>query len=72
MTFGEFHNALRILRSIDFHEVEDFMASQEYVDFRRNPANYFLSTDDEKAAMLWAVIEGRNRRIAAQELRAAD
>ena len=65
MTFGEFHNALRIMRCIDFHEVEEFMASEDYVDFKRNPANYFLKADDEKAAMLWAVIEARQHKRAA-------
>lgn len=60
MSFAEFHNALRIMRSIDFHEVEEFMPSEDWVDFKRNPTSYFLKADDEKAAMLWAVIRTRS------------
>lgn len=64
MSFAEFHNVLRILRSIDFYEVSDFMTRENWDDFRRNPANYFLTADDEEQALLWGVIEMRSKRAA--------
>ncbi len=66
MTFAEFHNALRILTSIDQCELEDAgvikpgdMAS--WGPFSRDPFRWFIRADDETAAKLWAIIERRQR-----------
>jgi len=63
MTQAEFHNALRILTSIDR---PDFPGTdEEWPRFRANPHTYFIRCSDEQADKLWAVIEARQTRRAA-------
>lgn len=63
MTFDDFHNRLRILSSIDAHELRDLdtdiWTAAEYAKFRDNPWSYFIKADDEVAVMIWNVIAKR-------------
>jgi len=66
MTLSEFHNALRILTSIDMRELEEagIIAHQDLTAwglFRRDPFRWFIRADDVKAAALFAIIERRSR-----------
>lgn len=64
MTLSEFHNALRILTSIDMHELEaakiigvgDINA---WGTFRRDPFRWFVRADDKTAEKLFALIQRR-------------
>ncbi|KAF0102186.1 MAG: hypothetical protein FD144_2621 [Rhodospirillaceae bacterium] len=67
MTFAEFHNCLRILTSIDKHElVEAGVIKPEdtaaWLSFTRDPHRWFIRADDATATKLWAIIERRQRR----------
>ncbi len=63
MKFEDFHNALRIMRCIDSHELENAgiveIGSRDGLLFLRNPYLWFISTDDETARKLFALIERR-------------
>jgi len=59
MRLQEFANALRILRSIDYDEVKDFMSPGRWDVFRYDSAWSFLSADDATQARIWAIIEAR-------------
>lgn len=63
MTFDDFHNRLRILSSIDRHELAELDAeiwtAAEYLKFRNNPWSYFIAADDEVAVMIWSVVTKR-------------
>ena len=70
MTFEQFHNGLRLLRSIDLHELqaeglwpdlahESTRVSVSWINFRDSPWNYFIRCDDETAAKIWAVMVKR-------------
>jgi hypothetical protein len=56
--FRAFHNALRILRSLDYHEVS-FLSEEEWESFRDNPYKFFTSTSDSNASLIWAAIQRR-------------
>ena len=71
MQFDEFHNALRILLNIDYHEMEQ--AGVEFGDshtdrekgwakFRDNPHRWFIQASDEDANCVWKIIEARQPR----------
>ncbi|HQS14975.1 hypothetical protein [Reyranella sp.] len=67
MTFAEFHNALRILTSIDRHELEAAGVIKAgdhnaWGTFTRDPFRWFIRADDASAAKLWGIIERRQRR----------
>ena len=67
MTFAEFHNALRILTSIDRDELEAAGVIKTndhnaWGTFTRDPFRWFIRADDATAAKLWAIIERRQRR----------
>lgn len=63
MTFDDFHNRLRIMSSIDQHELADLDADiwtdSEYAKFRDDPWRYFIKADDEAAVMIWNVVTKR-------------
>lgn len=64
MTLREFHNGLRILRSIDRHELEAASIIKQgdhnaWGTFTRDPYGWFIRADDEKASKLWDIIERR-------------
>jgi len=61
MKLDEFHNSLRILTSIDMHELEHAGVITRgdvnaWGTFRRDPYRWFIRADDEKAAKVWAII----------------
>ena len=65
MTFNQFHNALRILSSIDRDELERegiirHGDHNQWGEFRRNPYRWFLASPDDEAKRLWKIIENRN------------
>ena len=59
MKLPEFANALRILHSIDYDEVKDFMSPGRWDAFRYDASWSFLSADDATQQKLWAIIEAR-------------
>lgn len=67
MTLAEFHNGLRLLRSIDEHEVCAARASSaggvllpdRYEEFRRDPYRFFITCDDDEMAVIWAAMVRR-------------
>lgn len=59
-----FHNALRIMHSLDRTELVrgGVIAADDgsgWHRFRSNPATFMVKADDETAARLWRLIEGR-------------
>lgn len=56
MTKDEFHNGLRLLRSIDSHEIGN---PDWWPQFRDAPYEFFIRTSDENAALIWAAMEER-------------
>lgn len=70
MTQREFHNGLRILLSIDRDQlaavgVIGMNELNAWSEFRRDPFRWFINCDDERAAKIWALIEARQRKVAA-------
>jgi hypothetical protein len=64
MTKNEFHNALRILTSIDAHELEAAGVIRHadhnaWGTFRRDPYRWFIRADDATAEKLWKIVERR-------------
>jgi hypothetical protein len=53
MTFREFHNGLRILRSIDSHELFD---PPWYPEFNKDPYRFLITCADETAERIWTVM----------------
>lgn len=63
--FAEFHNALRILNSLDLHEINqaDVPLSMDAWDaFRKHPFREFIRMPREDAVKIWGAIEARQRR----------
>lgn len=58
MTLREFHNALRILRSIDGHELPD-LHPQQVEAFIADPYAYFIRAEDAVAERIWAAVQKR-------------
>lgn len=68
MNFADFHNGLRVLSSIDFHELaeagaitDDLDGEAEWQQFRANPWRYFIAADDSRAEAIWAIIQRRTK-----------
>jgi hypothetical protein len=59
--FQRFHNALRIIRAIDAHELEAVFGGpiEDWPSFRDAPIDFFIQADDATAATIWTVIERR-------------
>lgn len=70
MTKHEFHNALRILRCIDYREVS-WMSTAQWVSFRDHPYEFVIRCDDDACDRIWAVIEARQAKSAAVRSAAA-
>ena len=63
MTFEKFHNALRIMRSIDYHEIIETglsMSDSEWHRFMGNPYEWFIFAATNDAKRIWAIVERRN------------
>jgi hypothetical protein len=58
--FRAFHNALRILRSLDYHEVS-FLNDDDHswAAFYKDPYEFFITTSDSNASLIWAAIQRR-------------
>lgn len=54
MTVDQFHNAIRLLYSIDSDELGD---PSWWPQFRENPPDFFIRCDDERAEKIWGVME---------------
>lgn len=70
MTFAEFHNALRILRSIDMHELVEVGVFRSgdiegYRKFADDPYGWFIRASDGAAKAVYQIVEQRNQRRAA-------
>lgn len=70
MTLAEFHNALRILTSIDRYELVAFKVidpddGAAWQAFRTDPFRWFIRADDERAERLWRIIQARQPRTVA-------
>jgi hypothetical protein len=64
MTFEKFHNALRIMRSIDLQEIHEAgfdMTPSEWDAFRSHPHDWFILARDRDAKVIWSIIEERNK-----------
>lgn len=63
MTLEQFHNGLRILRSIDAHEIGN---PDWWPAFQRDPYGFFVRCADETADVIWAAMvkRGATRRAA--------
>jgi hypothetical protein len=60
MTKDQFHNGLRLIHSIDSHEVGDGSEPPKwYMRFNRDPVGFFIRCDDDTAAIIWAAMEKR-------------
>ena len=57
MNLEEFHNALRVLRSIDSHELQD---PEWYSQFRDNPYEFFVRCSSMSARLIWDVVLRRS------------
>lgn len=65
MRMADFHNMLRILVSLDLHDLvaggvigrDDLNA---WNSFRTDPFRWFIRADDETARKLWTLIERRH------------
>ncbi len=72
MNQRQFHNALRILRCIDYREVP-WMSPNQWVSFRDHPYEFVIRCDDDAYDRIWAVIEGRQSAPAMRaEVRKPD
>lgn len=59
----QFANRLRILRSIDLHELTEVgFPETRWNAFVVDPYNFLIRADDDTAAKLWAIIEKRMTR----------
>ena len=66
MKYGEFHNALRILRSIDRDELVNAGILPDndhnaWGAFRRDPYGWFIRAPETKSLKLWELIQKRNK-----------
>ena len=54
----DFHNRLRIMRSIDLYELSDSgVEVGEWENFRDNPYTWFIEASDEDAGRVWQIME---------------
>lgn len=62
---AKFLNALRILHSLDRHELPQFAKQPSlWLTFRDAPHRYLMRCSDEHAAEIWAAIEARQPAYA--------
>jgi len=56
MTQGQFHNGLRLLNSIDAHELGD---PEWWPRFRDDPYRFFIKADDGQVEIIWNAMKRR-------------
>ena len=57
-----FHNALRILRAIDYQELKDaglVLSHEDWESFRDDPYVFFIRASDPTMQIIWQVIQAR-------------
>lgn len=64
MELRDFHNGLRILTSIDMHELVEAKVIEaddeaEWAAFRKDPHRWMILADDDQADALWSVMKKR-------------
>jgi hypothetical protein len=57
--FRRFHNAIRIMHSIDKHEFDERRLPIEWIAFRDDPLGHFIACDDTSAAAIWTIVDDR-------------
>lgn len=68
MDFRGFHNALRVLRSLDRHEIAPALSYEDWFDFRDFPYDWFIGAEESKARAVWAAVERRAGAVEADGL----
>lgn len=63
MTLKRFHNALRILLSIDGPDFHEAAPDGDWQAFRDDPFRYLIRCDDEQAQALWKLVEARQSKV---------
>lgn len=58
MTLAEFHNGLRVIRSLDHHEVE-FLNKRQWTEFSSDPSTFLIRCDDATADRIWGAMAKR-------------
>lgn len=61
MEIGEFVNLLRIMHSIDHHELPTFSA-KEWESFRDDPPRFLMRSGFGQAKEVWAAMQRRTTR----------
>ena len=59
MTLKQFHNLLRVLHSIDQHELWGDLANDQYYRFQKEPAAYFIRCCDHLRGKIWEAMVKR-------------
>lgn len=67
MDLRDFHNRLRVLRSIDMHELEQAGVIEkddhaEWNRFNKDPFDWFIRAGDQRLEALWPLVEQRAER----------
>jgi len=57
----EFHNGLRLLRSINLWDLPS-LSFTEYQEFRNSPYDFFIKCSDPMRDEIWAAMEKRMNR----------
>jgi hypothetical protein len=65
--YRSFHNALRILRALDYHEVS-FLSDLQWEHFRSDPYKFFVSDSMQNALLIWAAIQKRQPAELKQDV----
>jgi hypothetical protein len=70
MTHHQFLNAIKILHSIDMHELVEAGAMQHgdgatWQAFRSNPCKWLIRADDKTADAIYGIIERRQPRTVS-------
>ncbi len=61
MELREFHNGLRVLRSIDKHEIVN-ISDDQWAEFRNGPYAFLIKCDDPTAEAIWNAMQKRMTR----------
>lgn len=69
--FNRFHNNLRVMASIDRHELADaglILDDAEWSRFASNPWAWLIRAGDEDMQVVWSIIQARQpRRLRERE-----
>lgn len=68
MTFGDFHNGIRLLFSIDSHEIGEPLW---WEDFKFDPVGFFIRADNATVRIIWEAMAKRGAVKAGPNLTTA-